>query len=155
MISKALAVAAFVVLPLSLSLWHKSHTSPEHFRYDVTLYRSIRIYLKSGVCGLRLLSMPTKTASKSDFRAPLEYNPSAIQRNFSLTSARQGPYRITWFVFPFWFSTGALTLVGAYPIVRGPVRRQWRRWRGACAECGYNLWGNRSGRCPECGLRFR
>lgn len=28
----------------------------------------------------------------------------------------------------------------------------WRRHRrGLCAVCGYNLFGNESGRCPECG----
>lgn len=155
MLSKIVAVVAFVILPFSLSLWHKSHTNPEHFRFDVTLYKSLRIYLKNGVCGLRLLSMPTRTASASEFRAPLEYDPSGMPGSFILTSSRQGPYRVSWFVFPFWLSTLSLTFFGMLPVVRGPVLRRWRRWRGACAECGYNLWGNRSGRCPECGTRFR
>jgi len=33
------------------------------------------------------------------------------------------------------------------------VRRHWRAPTapGACATCGYNLTGNVSGRCPECG----
>lgn len=42
----------------------------------------------------------------------------------------------------------------AYPtiaFIRGPVRR-WRRQRkGQCVKCGYNLTGNVSGVCPECG----
>jgi hypothetical protein len=41
-----------------------------------------------------------------------------------------------------------------YPIlafVRGPVRRWRRRRRGLCVKCGYNLTGNVSGVCPECG----
>ncbi len=155
MISKALAVAAFVVLPLSVSLWHKSHHNPEHYRYDVTLYKSLRVYLKGGICGLRLLSMPTRTASRSEFRAPLTYDATPNGQALMLTSARSGPYRVTWLVFPLWLTTGALTLTGMMPIVRGPLRRRWRRWHGACLECGYNLRGNRSGRCPECGTRFR
>ena len=33
---------------------------------------------------------------------------------------------------------------------------QWRRWKkivspSGCTECGYNLTGNTSGTCPECG----
>ena len=155
MISKALAILAFVILPLNVSLWHKSHRRPEQYRFDITLFKSLRIYLKGGVCGLRLLSLPTKTASRSDFRAALEYDPTPGRRAFLLTSARRGPYRITWFVFPLWLSTGILTAAGLTPILGGPVRRRWRRWRGACVWCGYNLWGNRSGRCPECGTRFR
>ena len=45
----------------------------------------------------------------------------------------------------------------AYPtiaFVRGPVRRyrrHRRRKRGLCVTCGYNLTGNVSGVCPECG----
>ncbi len=35
------------------------------------------------------------------------------------------------------------------------TRRWWRDWRyippGQCQKCGYNLTGNVSGRCPECG----
>jgi hypothetical protein len=34
---------------------------------------------------------------------------------------------------------------------RGPVRRLRRRQRGLCVGCGYDLTGNVSGACPECG----
>jgi hypothetical protein len=50
-----------------------------------------------------------------------------------------------WLLFALWSS---------YPIVafvRGPVRRWRRRRRGLCVKCGYNLTGNVSGICPECG----
>ena len=30
-------------------------------------------------------------------------------------------------------------------------RRLRRRWRGCCLDCGYDLTGNVSGACPECG----
>lgn len=42
----------------------------------------------------------------------------------------------------------------AYPMlvfVRGPLRRWRRRRRNLCIRCGYNLEGNVSGVCPECG----
>jgi hypothetical protein len=42
----------------------------------------------------------------------------------------------------------------AYPallLIRGPVRRRRRRRRGLCERCGYNLLGNTSRVCPECG----
>jgi len=44
----------------------------------------------------------------------------------------------------------------AYPtiaFIRGPVRRWRRRRKGLCLKCGYNLTGNVSGVCPECGHR--
>ena len=56
---------------------------------------------------------------------------------------------------PFWF----LGLVVALMLLTG---WSWYRWRvarrhcvGHCRRCGYNLTGNRSGRCPECGQAVR
>lgn len=43
---------------------------------------------------------------------------------------------------------------GIYPFfafLRGPYRRHRRRRKGLCPKCGYNLSGNVSGVCPECG----
>ncbi|UCC31604.1 MAG: hypothetical protein JSU86_04855 [Phycisphaerales bacterium] len=45
-------------------------------------------------------------------------------------------------------------LFATYPtvaFVHGPVRRYRRRRKGLCIRCGYNLTGNMSGVCPECG----
>ena len=57
-------------------------------------------------------------------------------------------------LFPLW---GLLALLAAYPIVafcRGPLRRRHRREKGLCVRCGYNLEGNVSGICPECGEKM-
>lgn len=51
---------------------------------------------------------------------------------------------------------GVVLLFGAYPclvFIRGPVRRFRRRRNGLCPQCGYNLRGNVSGRCLECGRK--
>jgi hypothetical protein len=45
----------------------------------------------------------------------------------------------------------------SYPItifVRGTVRRYRRQRQGCCLKCGYNLTGNVSGTCPECGRKL-
>jgi hypothetical protein len=42
----------------------------------------------------------------------------------------------------------------AYPtltFIRGPLRRWRRRRQGLCVKCAYDLTGNESGVCPECG----
>ena len=52
---------------------------------------------------------------------------------------------------PFWIPT---VLTAVYPtvhFVRGPLRRWRRRKAGQCVGCGYDLTGNVSGVCPECG----
>ncbi len=53
--------------------------------------------------------------------------------------------------FPIWILA---MLTGAWPVVAffyHPYRRHRRRKRGLCLACGYNLTGNTSGVCPECG----
>ncbi len=47
-----------------------------------------------------------------------------------------------------------VVLLGTYPtlaFVRGPLRRWRRRRQGRCQKCGYDLAGNVTGVCPECG----
>ncbi len=55
---------------------------------------------------------------------------------------------------PFWFltltSSPGILIPAAYTVIYC-VRRRARRRGGCCVACGYNLTGNMSGRCPECG----
>ena len=55
---------------------------------------------------------------------------------------------------PIWF---LFALFASYPtiaFIRGPLRRWRRRRRGLCQNCGYDLTGNESGVCPECGTEI-
>ena len=71
----------------------------------------------------------------------------------SLTDPRwqKEPYRLL--RIPYWFLVLAILLPGPWW-----MRRSIRAWRkesrirhGLCVTCGYNLTGNVSGVCPECG----
>ncbi len=56
--------------------------------------------------------------------------------------------------FPRWLPSA---LLGAYPLfvsARYFVRRWRRREPGVCGKCGYDLTGNVSGVCPECGTEI-
>ena len=47
-----------------------------------------------------------------------------------------------------------IILFATYPtiaFIRGPLRRYRRRRKGLCMKCGYNLTGNTTGICSECG----
>jgi len=46
-----------------------------------------------------------------------------------------------------------LALGGAWGASRGRYRRAARMASGHCVKCGYDLRGNVSGKCPECGER--
>ncbi|MCP4594423.1 MAG: hypothetical protein GY842_27140 [bacterium] len=57
------------------------------------------------------------------------------------------------FKFPIHLFLVVFTAIGAYPVIPLFVRR-FRSFRGLCAECAYDLTGNVSGVCPECGVRI-
>lgn len=50
-----------------------------------------------------------------------------------------------------WLAGGLLAIYPAVPVVRRAILVRRRRRRGLCLTCGYNLTGNVSGVCPECG----
>jgi hypothetical protein len=52
---------------------------------------------------------------------------------------------------PYWSGLLVSALYPLWSTYRGPIRR-WRHGRrGCCRKCGYDLTGNVSGVCPECG----
>lgn len=81
---------------------------------------------------------------------PLRERPHFERGSFNIPVAGS-----TWagyhFAFPHWL---VVLLFLAYPIIafiHGPCRRYRRYKKGLCLTCGYNLTGNVSGVCPECG----
>lgn len=45
----------------------------------------------------------------------------------------------------------AISAIATHNVIAGPLRRASRRKSPTCIKCGYNLTGNISGVCPECG----
>ena len=75
-----------------------------------------------------------------------------------------GLFRIDWFDHPAPHSVlqgtiyvrPTLVLLLAYPtfaLIHSEIRRRSRHRKGHCLSCGYDLTGNCSGQCPECGVR--
>ena len=58
-------------------------------------------------------------------------------------------------VTPLWSLTALFATYPTIAFFRGPVRRWRRRRNGWCVDCGYDLTGNVSGICPECGTRIQ
>ena len=70
--------------------------------------------------------------------------------SFGVTNASDWHYSITLKASPLFL----VFMFAAYPtfaFIRGPLRRHRRRRKGLCLKCGYDLTGNESGTCPECG----
>ncbi len=57
-------------------------------------------------------------------------------------------------VLPLLFSVGYATTL-LWRVRRRSIAASQRRKRGHCGKCDYNLTGNVSGICPECGTRYR
>lgn len=55
--------------------------------------------------------------------------------------------------FPLWVPIFFFLTYPIIAFIRGPLRRWRRRRRGECLACGYNLTGNVSSVCPECGTK--
>ena len=56
---------------------------------------------------------------------------------------------------PLWI---IVALFATYPFIvfiRGPLRRWRRKKKGLCLKCGYDLTGNVSGVCPDCGTEIK
>lgn len=62
-------------------------------------------------------------------------------------------YRETCLNIPMWWPLAAFSVLPSWSFLRGPVRRWRRRRKGWCLACGYNLSGNITGVCSECGAR--
>ena len=58
---------------------------------------------------------------------------------------------VRWFVLPTWVLPVVLCVAGVLVFVSGRLRRWLVVPAGHCRTCGYNLTGNVSGVCPECG----
>ncbi len=54
-------------------------------------------------------------------------------------------------VLPLWLMVIGFCLYPAAIVLRFLIRPRWRRLRHRCIHCSYNLTGNTSGVCPECG----
>ncbi len=120
---------------------------------DVSLLRGGRICVSCAACGLEDSNMGTETYG-------VEYLPMALAgRGFAICRFITAPGKLAfcegWFVtFPYWFPCVAFLVYPTIAFIRyipHPLRRYRRRKRGLCVRCGYNLTGNVSGVCPECG----
>lgn len=83
---------------------------------------------------------------------------SALQLLQNFTSQKFSARFRFWSVgIPCWLAVAIFALLPTFMIVRlaaGRVRGRLRTSRGRCCKCGYDLTGNTSGLCPECGSKI-
>lgn len=170
-----------VVLPFRIQSWTIDFATwswPRSTPTNSTFYRSLpeitdwakaRLGLESdpgnpGVTFVTSFPAPVvandrRLALRDDLKvvsAPTERTQNDVQRALALARSLRA-LQSTRYTVP-----GTLTIPAYLPMVLsalplslivgfGPVRRWRRKRRGLCEHCGYNLTGNESGVCPECG----
>lgn len=72
---------------------------------------------------------------------------------FSCGARPLGPWVHYWVRAPSFLVVISLLAYPLFAFVTGPYRRFRRRRNGQCIHCGYDLAGNVSGVCPECGVK--
>ena len=176
-------ILSLALLAATAALWVRSYRIVDHFSYDrwERFHAGHRISISSDGGRLVFGSMNLQGAIGStgrpdafvpygEFRhdtvpagpnvVDLSTYPSAYRRMFAKWS---GGYGFAYFEFrrsrgwgvcaPCW---APATLFAACPLaacVR--LARRRRKNAGLCTACGYNLTGNVSGVCPECGVEIR
>lgn len=177
----ALVIALLGVFSLfaPITFWKKG-TAPSNVKETGQLLKELgadtvdrppamRIWLDRG--DLRLVHVPTvkyhvSTTPPKDSKSRINafaFESSTLTVNF-LTNARPYPggpaaripftYGETRLTIPLW---GPFILAAAYPtifLVKNVYRRRHRRKKGLCLKCGYDLTGNVSGICSECGEKI-
>jgi len=140
MIWKAIAVVLFFASGFAFILWIMSHVS------DVAVYQSTTRYC------FRLYTAGGRTSLHYDGAVLL---PPFWQGSFDFGGLRYrastGAWQYVNLSSPSWLAGGLLALYPSFVFLRPPIRRRIRRRRGWCLWCGYDLTGNVTGMCSECG----
>ncbi len=88
------------------------------------------------------------------WRTPPRKYFSQVVAGFSFAHHTTATQEYRSFRTPYW---ALFVLFIAYPataFIRGPLRRYRRRRKGLCVKCAYDLTGNVSGVCSECGAKI-
>lgn len=136
MIRKAVIVL-FTLASLTMGcvmVWSIFHPTLEYYEWRglIILYKE-GLDLRTGISPLFMLNLHHGSAS-------FEYG-----RHPTTTTITDIPIWIIFLIF---------TTYPTVVFILGPLCRWRRRRMGMCLSCGYDLTGNESGTCPECGIEI-
>ena len=156
MIRRALLMLSLALTALTVGLWVSSHFVTVHLRVP----RMWHLKQDKWYAGIILLE--GHTASRPCLAGP---RPPVVRWSFIGFSILIVPDISFWpgrgwtyqsfrrFGVPYW-SIALLVSLPAFGLAPGEIRERRRRRRmqaRLCVKCGYDLTGNESGVCPECG----
>ena len=136
-------LTGITVVSWGLSYTYLSYNSPSYIW---------RLFNGAVSCQERASATPRTVFTWHGYSVARKYASSLGIMEEVLPAVRGATYRK--YILPLWIPTvvfGGLTFYVYAPIRR---RRRWER-ESRCVECGYNLIGNTSGNCPECGAAIQ
>ena len=161
---RAVIAVSSVLLLLILGLWVDSYFTPRRVGLSAKGPETWSLNAGLGTISLQNSIYPDPTLNPKNARVVgSEFWGFSSFSNYSIDNPRPGQANVVpiygsyrFYTVPFWF---AAMLVGtpAVLLLPGHVkdRRRMRRARaGCCLTCGYDLTGNESGVCPECGVKI-
>jgi len=141
---------------LTVGAWWGELRQPLHFKTSITSRFTISLHAEKRGTWLiadRWYAPPRKGVARSlseDQVPGLLWEVSTITDRRS-SDAQTLAHSIMLSASPWLISTVTMVLWCMAPFVSRRALRRKRRLRGLCVTCGYDLTGNESGRCPECG----
>ncbi|MBU0719691.1 MAG: hypothetical protein KJ749_15715, partial [Planctomycetes bacterium] len=111
------------------------------------------VFVKNGLASLHCHRFRESNQEMRPFRLSLGRFCFA-QKELTVGSSGPAEYLLVLRV-PLWFPCALLVIYPASAFFGGPVRRWRRRRHGLCPQCAYDLTGNVSDVCPECGSVIR
>jgi len=153
MIRKLAMILLCAVTAVTAGVWYLSLGAERQWKWQPTPQSSCALNVGRGelqVGARRWTAQPRKSivTDLKEYGAP---GLSVRMQEFGTRSA-PGVHETRWSVhLSLWVLTVPLLGVWLAYACAGPLRRRRRRRRGLCAVCGYDLTGNESGICPECG----
>lgn len=168
MIRQGIIILLSLMTIVSMTTWIISH-------YDVAGYQLVYIELKHkdgyrysrclipGVlriryeCNLSKANYNNLRKSYNFFNFHLNLNErqhdtTNLERRTNRTSSYYSRYYSI--DLPFWMTTILFALYPLYYLTFHTLRNKLQAHRGFCIQCSYNLTGNESGVCPECGTEI-
>ncbi len=123
------------------------HRSDQPRSADVSLAFLGFTFLKIHPAGIQIADLPNGFHFR---RLPVSFHSIIAQDFTDLRNTQQ-----TWFSVQFVTLESLLLFVLTLHVVLHFYRAALRTGATTCSSCGYNLTGNTSGRCPECGAPCR
>ena len=157
---KMLLVILLVTLVGSAALWVRSHWWSTYFVSEMRCVNhsyQCWVSLRHGVLtttffhhGLPICAIARKGIYWEASSTPEQPSVDTILRSFVRWRWQWQTGKNIFIEIPMWLPTVVLSLY-LYIMIRRIARTHSRRRQNHCLNCGYNLQGNVSGRCSECG----